>query len=70
MQCPSGADLFWSFGPAMVCAQHKVIFNLLLPGIAPAKMTTALLTHSTAFVQVGEAEISLEPFAMDIAKIA
>ena len=52
----------------MTAPPQKVAFNLLLPGLTPAKMTS-LLTDSTACIQLDQAKALLEPFAVYIARI-
>jgi alpha-glucosidase len=53
----------------MTANSQKIALGLLLPGLTPAKMTS-LLTGTTAAVKVDTSGISLEPFAVYIAKIA
>ena len=52
----------------MTRTAQNVAFNLLLPSLTPAKMTT-LLTDPTASIQLDQAKIALEPFAVYIARI-
>ena len=52
----------------MTRTAQTVAFNLLLPSLTPAKMTT-LLTDPTASIQLDQAKIALEPFAVYIARI-
>lgn len=52
----------------LLTGAQKVAFNLLLPGLTPAKMTS-LLTDSTASIQLDQAKVLLEPFGVYIARI-